>query len=45
MEHGCECGGVWNGMRVEVCEMWLIVVWKAWGKCLHHFEIVVMGVP
>ena len=37
-----ECGGVWNMARtVEVCGIWLI---KAWGKYLHHFEIVVKGV-
>ena len=32
-------------LRVEVCGMWLIVFWKAWGKCLHNFEIVVKVVP
>ena len=46
MEHGSESGGVWNmALRVDVCGILLIVFWKAWGKCLHHFEIVVNGVP
>ena len=46
MGYGTESGGVWNmALRVEVSGILLIMVWKAWGKCLYHFEIVVKGVP
>ena len=46
MEYGYESGGEWNmALRVKVCGILLIMVWKAWGKCLHHFKIVVKGVP
>ena len=45
VEYGSESGAVWNmALRVEVSRILLIMVWKALGKYLHHFEIVVKGV-